>query len=280
MSDGITIKDILPNRWTPMPGAVVRLLTAALSAVLISSPAAAQSVPELVATGVTASDARNPVAALRDFQAAMAVDSTSYEANWRASIAVVDIGKQTPDSIPDPARDSLYRLAERYATRAVAANPAGADGWFALANAIGRTSLTLGKKERVQRAAEIRTAALKAIEINPQQDGAFHVMGRWNAEIMRLSGFQRFFAKSFLGGAVFSQASWDNAVAYMLRAVALRPEFIYHHYDLALIYLDTKHWASAREQLEIIPSLPLIDVMDPVWKQEAASLLLAIANKK
>jgi hypothetical protein len=149
-----------------------------------------------------------------------------------------------------------------------------------LPNAIGRTSLTLGKKARVQRATEIRAAALKAIELNPRQDGAFHVMGRWNAEIMRLSSIERFFAKSFLGGAVFSQASWDNAVAYMKRAVDVRPEFIYHHYDLALIYIDTKKWSLARQQLELIPPLPLIDVMDPVWKQEAAGFLQSIANKK
>ncbi len=258
----------------------MRLLPAVLFAALLAAPAAAQTVPDLVAAGVTAMDARNPVAALADYQRAMALDSTSYEANWRGSIAAVDIGKQTPDSIPDPTRDSLYRLAERYASRAVAANPEGADGWFALANAIGRTSLTLGKKERVQRAAEIREAALRAIELNPRQDGAFHVMGRWNAEIMRLSGLQRFFAKNFLGGAVFSEASWDNAVAYMKRAIQLRPEFIYHHYDLALIYIDTKQWSLAREQLQAIPPLPLIDVMDPVWKNEAASLLQSLANKK
>jgi tetratricopeptide (TPR) repeat protein len=191
----------------------------------------------------------------------------------------VDIGKQTPDSVPDPARDSLFQLAVRYAARAVAANPSGADGYFALANAIGRTSLTLGKKARVQRATEIREAALRAIELNSKQDGAFHVMGRWNAEIMRLGGFQRFFAKSFLGGAVFSQASWDNAVANMKRAIEIRPDFIYHHYDLALIYIDIKDWALAREQLAAIPPLPLIDVMDPVWKTEAAGLLQSIAHK-
>lgn len=257
----------------------MRLWPAAVLAVLMSTPTAAQTAPALVASGVAAADARNPVQALRDFQAAMAVDSTSYEANWRASIAAVDIGKQTPDSVPSPSRDSLYRLAERYAVRAVAANPEGADGYFALANAIGRTSLTLGKKERVRRAGEIRTDALRAIELNPRQDGAFHVMGRWNAEIMRLSSFQRFFAKSFLGGAVFSQASWANAVSYMKKAIEIRPEFIYHHYDLALIYMDTKQWALARQQFEIIPSLPLIDVMDPVWKEEAARLLQSIANK-
>ena len=257
----------------------MRLPLAACLAALLAGPAAAQTVPEFVARGVTAYDARNPTLALREFQAALALDSTSYTANWRASISAVDIGKQTPDSVPDPTRDSLFRLAERYATRAVTANPEGSDGYFALANAIGRTSLTLGKKERVRRATEIRADALRSIELNPSQDGAFHVMGRWNAEIMRLSGFERFFAKSFLGGAVFNEASWDRAVAYMKRAVELRPEFIYHHYDLALIYIDTKEWALARQQLALIPSLPLIDVMDPAWKREAAGLLQAIANK-
>jgi tetratricopeptide (TPR) repeat protein len=257
----------------------VRLFATAVLAMLIPGPAAAQSMPALVGSGTAAADARDPARALRSFQAALALDSMSYEANWRASISAVDIGKQTPDSVPSASRDSLYRLAERYATRAVEANPDGPDGFFALANAIGRTSLTLGKKERVRRASDIRGAALRAIELNPWQDGAFHVMGRWNAEIMRLSGFQRFFAKSFLGGAVFSQASWDHAVGYMKKAVAIRPEFIYHHYDLALIYVDTDQWALARRQLELIPPLPLIDVMDPVWKDEAAGLLRSIAHK-
>jgi tetratricopeptide (TPR) repeat protein len=257
----------------------VRLIPTAILAMLVAGPAAAQSVPDLVALGVTAADARDVTLGLRDFQAALAIDSTSYEANWRASVAAVDIGKQTADSIPDPARGSLYRLAERYATRAVAANPEGADGYFALANAIGRTSLTLGKKERVRRAADIRNAALRAIELNPRQDGAFHVMGRWNAEIMRLSSFQRFFAKSFLGGAVFNQASWDNAVAYMKKAIEIRPEFIYHRLDLARIYVDIDQWTAARTQLQAIPPLPLIDVMDPEYKREAAALLQSIANK-
>lgn len=261
----------------------MRLLPAALLATLATAPAtraAAQTVSDLVAAGVADMDARNPVAALAAYQQALALDSTSYEANWRASIAAVDIGKQTPDSVKDPARDSLYRLAESYATRAVAANPEGADGYFALANAVGRTSLTLGQKARVRRAGEIRTWALKAIELDPRLDGAYHVMGRWNAEIMRLSSFSRFFAKNFLGGAIFSQASWANAVKYMQEAIDIRPEFIYHHYDLALIYIDTKQWDLARQQLEAIPSLPLIDVMDPTWKEEAAALLTRIATKR
>lgn len=248
-------------------------------AALAAGPAAAQSVQDHVHLGVQATDQRDLPAALQHFEAALALDSTDYEANWRGSDALVDIGKQTPDSIRSPERDAMYGKAEVWARRAVAKDPNGADGHFALAQAIGRASLTLGKKERVKRAKEIRDEALKAIDLDPRHDGAYHVLGRWNAEIMRLSGIQRFFAKSFLGGEVFNQASWANAMQYMEKAVSVRPDYIYHHLDLAEMYIDQDRWADARSQLELIDTLPVIDAADPHYKTEAQRLLGTIRNK-
>ena len=160
-----------------------------------------------IAQGVAAFSARQPDLALRHFENALAVDSTSYEANWRAALALITLGNETPDSVKSPERDSLFAQAERDARRAVAADSLGADGHFLLARAMGQTALTKGKNERIRLAGEIRSEALRAIELNPRHDGAYHVMGRWNAEVMRLSGFSRFFARQFLGGAIFGQAS-------------------------------------------------------------------------
>jgi tetratricopeptide (TPR) repeat protein len=207
------------------------------------------------------------------------MDSMNYEANWRGSDCLVDIGKETPDSIQSAARDALYAKAEAWARRAVATDPNGADGHFVLAQAVGRASLTMGKRDRVRRAAEIRSEALRAIELDPRHDGAYHVLGRWNAEIMRLSGIQRFFAKSFLGGAVFNQASWANAFQYMERAVSLKPDYIYHHLDLAEMYIDNDRYADARTQLEMVGTLPVTDNADPTYKTDAVRLLAEIHNK-
>jgi len=236
--------------------------------------------PDHIAMGRAAFDARDPAAALVHFQAALAQDSTSYEANWRGAQAAIDIGKQTPDATKSASRDSVYALAERYARTAVAANPNDADGHFILSVAVGRASLTKGKRERVRRATEIRNEALRAIEFRPTHDGAYHVLGRWNAEVMRLSGLTRFFAKSFLGGAVFSQASWEHAIQYMTRAVELDPPIIQHHLDLAEIYIDRKRYSEARQQLEAIATLPLKDVMDPRYKESALRLLRQIEGKR
>jgi tetratricopeptide (TPR) repeat protein len=252
---------------------------AGLLCILAAIPAArlAGQASDPVAQGRAAWDARDPAAALRHFEAALAADSTGYEANWRGAIAAIDIGKQTPDSVKSPERDRLYALAERYANRAVKANVMGADGHFALAAAIGRASLTKSAKERVQRAGEIRVEALKALEINPRHDGAWHVMGRWHAEIMRLSGIERFFARNFLGGTVFNKASWAEAEQALAKAIEYRPDYVYHRLDLAEVYVDQKKYTQAESQLRAIPDLPLIDVMDPQYKRDAAALLARLS---
>ncbi|MGH7536553.1 MAG: hypothetical protein ACREMG_13370 [Gemmatimonadales bacterium] len=240
----------------------------------------AQQAADHVAMGAAAVQAHDLQTGLAHFEAALALDSTSYEANWRAAIVLVDLGEQIPDSIPSPERDSLYARAEALARRAVAADSAGADGYFALAAAVGRASLSMGKKARIRRASVIRDAALRAIQLNPRHDGAYHVLGRWNAEIMRLSGFNRFLARSFLGAGVFGQASWEAAVTNMEKAVELDPARIYHHLELAAIYADRKRYDDARTQLSLAQSLPNREIRDTAYKREAEELAARIGDKR
>jgi len=258
-----------------------RLLTGLLLAAAVPALLPAQTVEEHVAMGVELFEKRlDPKGALLQYEAALAIDSLSYDANWRAAQALVDIGKVIPDETKDPARDSSYAKAERYARVAVTVNPNGADGWYVLAAAIGRASLTKGKKERVKRAGEIRSAALRSIQLNPNEDGAWHIMGRWNAEIMRLSGFNRFFAKTFLGGAIFNAAAWDSASYYMAQAVEIRPEWIYHRLDYAEILVDMDRYSLARVELQKVAELPIGDAMDPEYKKTGSALLTEIEGKK
>jgi tetratricopeptide (TPR) repeat protein len=258
-------------RQAALSGAILLLATGALPA---------QTVEDFVRLGVEAQLAREPQDALRFLEAALGLDPATYEANWRAAEVLMDIGKQTPDSVKSPERDSLYARAERHARRAVELNDVAPDGHYALAAAIGRASLTKSKKERVRRAGEIRSEALRALELDPEHHKSYHVLGRWNAEIMRLSGFERFFAKNFLGGKIFHAASWDSAIVYMERAVALSPDNIYHHLTLAEIFIDRHRFSEARIHLNRIESLDIYDVMDPVYKERAAFLLRAIEGRK
>lgn len=243
------------------------------------SRAAAQGVHDHVSLGNTAMQVHDLRTALAHYRAALALDSTDYEANWRASIALLDQGEQIPDDVKSPQRDSLYARAERLARRAVAADSLGADGHFALAASVGRASLSMGKKARIRRASLIRDEALRTIALNPRHDGAYHILGVWNAEIMRLSGLSRFFAKSLLGAGVFKQASWDAATSNMERAVALDPGRLYHRLELAQIYADRKRYGEARAQLRELLALPDREIMDSTYRREAERLEAKIANK-
>ena len=241
---------------------------------------AGQSVADHVAMGTAAIDAHDLRTGLAHFEAALAMDSTDYAANWRAAIALLDQGEQIPDSVESAERDSLYTRAEVLARRALAADSMGSEGHFAVAATVGRASLTMGKKERIRRAQVIRDEAFRTIELDPDHDGAYHILGRWHAEIMRLSGLSRFFARSFLGAGIFAQASWEAAINNLQRAVELDPARIYHRLELARIYADRKRYQEARDQLGQIEALPDRELLDPVYRERAAALAKRIADKE
>jgi regulator of microtubule dynamics protein 3 len=240
---------------------------------------AAQTVADHVAMGVAAIEARDLRTGLAHYEAALALDSTDYAANWRAAFALLDEGELIPDSLPRAERDSLFARAEVLARRAVVADSTSPEGHFAVAATVGRAALTMGKKERIRRAKIVREEALRTLALDPTHDGAYHVLGRWNAEIMRLSGFSRFFAKRFLGAGIFSEASWEAAITNLQKAVELDPERIYHRLELARIYADRKRYQEALDQLGRISSLPDRELLDPLYRERAVELARRIGDR-
>ena len=232
-----------------------------------------------IAAGIAASDAHDFVAARTHFESALHRDSASYEANWRLALLLIDVAKQTPDRVKSPARDSLYLLAESYARRAVAARDSDAQGHFALANAIGRGSLSMSARAKVRRALEVRSEALRALALDPRHDGAWHILGRWNAEVERLSGLERFFARTFLGASAFSDASWDEAERDLRIAVQIAPTRILHRFDLAEVLVSRRKWDEAAAQLDVIATLPPTDVLDPLYQQQARALRAKVGEE-
>jgi tetratricopeptide (TPR) repeat protein len=249
---------------------------------LAAGPIAAQSAAAHLAIGDSAHLARQPDQALQHYQAALAAEPANYEALWKAARSIADVAKQltgTADSLKRK-RDSLYTVGRDFAERAVRADSLGADGHYALAMVLGRLSRTKGSKERVRFAKIIYEEAARAAALDSLQDGAHHVLGAWHAEVRRLSGVQRFFAKTLFGGGFMSRAAWDSAVVHLRRAVALRPQHIYHRLELADVYIDLDRYTEARELLTSIAGLPVDDVMDPEYQREAVARLAAIREKR
>ena len=251
----------------------MRNLLAALLFSVATGVAGAQSSSDHVAAGDKDYVALNASSALPHYEKAIAADPRNFEALWKASRSAVDLGSYAPD---ESRRSKLFSTAEQYARRALALNPDNPEGHFALARALGKTALAQSPRGRVKYATEIRTHALECLKLDPRNGGCLHVMGMWNAEVMRLNGFTRMVAKNFLGGKVFGAASWSEALSYMQRSVASDPNRIVHHLDLAGVYRDTNDKAHERSELEAVLRLTETDLNDHHYKDEARAELSAI----
>ena len=170
-------------------------------------------------------------------------------------------------------RDSLFAAAERQARRAVGLLPGDARTLFALGLVLGNTALTRGLRERVRYAEEVYRLAERAVAADSSHDGAQHLLGRWHYEVMRLSGFQRFVAKTILGGGVLGKAGWSDARRHLARAVALDSSLIYHRLDYARVLLALKEREAARAELLRIEGLPVRVAGDTSYRREARDLL-------
>lgn len=244
-------------------------LALATGGLALGAPAAAhaQSAAEHVAMG-DRERYTNPTAALAHFEAALKADPRNFEALANASVAAVDVGEAQSGA----SQAALYAKGEQYARQAIAVRPNAAEGHFALSRAIGRKAQTMGSRDRVKFAGEVRSHALEALRLDPQHAGALHVLGMWNAEVMRLSGVSRFMAKNFLGGKVFDSANWEDAQRYLEQAVAAEPNRLIHRIDLAAVLLDRGDKAKARQQIEAIRRAPASEANDARYKREAETL--------
>ncbi|AHG90255.1 hypothetical protein J421_2718 [Gemmatirosa kalamazoonensis] len=237
---------------------------------LHASVARAQSVAEHIAAGDRDRDT-NPASALAHFDAALAAEPNNFDALIKAADAAVEAGQLSTND--RDARTAMYHRAEQYARRAVQVSPDSAEGHFQLARAVGRNAQTMGARDKVKYAGEVRAQALEALRLNPRHDGALHVMGVWNAEVMRISGIERFMAKNFLGGKIFNSASWNDAQRYLEEAVQIAPTRLTHRIDLAEVYADRGDKAKAREQIDYILRAPITESSDPAFKREASALM-------
>lgn len=278
----------------------MRDVTTLTALLLLGVPAlAAQMTPaEHIALGDSARAALHSDEALQHYQAAVEeiqhtlttqvqevagvhpTDPVYCEALWKAAREISDVAKQLLGDSLRERRDSLYSIGRTWAEAALQADSNVANAHFAVALVLGRLSRTRGGKERVRFAKIIYDETVRTIQMDPKHDGAYHILGMWNAEVKRLSGLTRLMAKTFLGAGFMNRASWDSALVYMERAVQLNPQHVYHRLELASVYLDVDSTAKATEQLQAIATLPDGDPMDPYYKRLAAEALADIEHGK
>lgn len=108
----------------------------------------------------------------------------------------------------------------------------------------GKLSLSSYRQQAIL-ADSVRIYAEKAIEVNPENDNAFHILGRWNYEVANLNWLIKLFSEFFIG--VVPEGSYEKAFTYFKKATEIN-DYPVHHYWLGLNYLKMGNKEEAKNE--------------------------------
>jgi tetratricopeptide (TPR) repeat protein len=218
--------------------------------------------------------------ALEHYLEALKLEPENYEALWKTSRAYVDIADVIPATDKDVKQRQmkLYSDATSYARKAIVANPNDTSGHFQFAASLGKKLLLLGKKEQVDGSKQIRQEIDKAIELDRNNDLAYHALGRWHRRMAEIGGAKRFFGSILYGG--IPKGSFEESEKNLKKAVEMQPGYINHHLELGLTYEARDKYDLAAEEFQKAIDLPKTTSKDDVLKAQAQAALTKLKNKK
>jgi tetratricopeptide (TPR) repeat protein len=227
-----------------------------------------------IAAGDAALQKLDLEAGIAAYRSALEAAPDSYEALWKLARALTD--EATLSRQPGEQK-GLCVEAEKLARRASGLVPSGSRGHAYLAVAVGKLALFEGGRRKVDLSKEVKAEAEKALQLDPNEDVALHVLAIWNREMVELGWLLRSFAQLLYGR--LPPASLEAALADLSRASELAPDVIPHHVELGITLASAKRWAEARPELEKGLALPTAWVTDDYYRALARSNLARVQDK-
>lgn len=238
-----------------------------LAALMLVTNAAA-NVDELVRQGDQEDRAGRPDAALKHYLPA-------EKDRPQDAALLVKIARQyvfRMDGLKTPAEKmASVKTALGYAERAVKAAPAQSDPYLAVAIVYGKMTPLLGNKEKIQVSQKIKEAAEKAVKLNPADDYAWHMLGRWHQALAGMSGLTKGLAQVIYGS--LPEASNEEAVRCFQKAMSLNPGRLIHPIELGRTYAQMGRAEEAKALIQKGLAMPNREKDDPETKRRGQATL-------
>lgn len=251
------------------PSVVTAIAILALFGSAAADDLGAGSVADLLAQSDADGEAGRLEAQLEAARLALAQAPEDGEVLVHMARAHVDLGDASEGEVQarhyEEAADFAHRSAER------APDYARAHLWVAIA--VGKWASTKRGPSRLSYAREIRREAERALEIDPNEARALHLLARWHYAVATMSWWERAAAAAFGG---LPPASLDEAARLLERAIAVEPASIRHRLLLVRVELAAGRTAAARRELGVLLDLPPSDANDVDRKEEARALLATL----
>jgi tetratricopeptide (TPR) repeat protein len=153
------------------------------------------------------------------------------------------------------------------ARRAAELAPNNSKAHLALAVAYGRITDYEDDRTKVEYSRYVKSEAEKALELDPADDFAYHVLGRWNYAVATLNPVMKLLAKWVYGGV--PEASLEEAARDYKKAIELAPQRLIHHHELARVYAALGQMEKARKEWQTELTLKPEDNEGVIDQEEA-----------
>ena len=165
----------------------------------------------------------------------------------------------------------LGGIALEYAQRAAALAPSDPEAQLSIAISYGKMLPLMGTKEQIEASRQIKETADKAIKLDPRNDLAWHVLGRWHRVLSDVNTLKR-----ALGSLIYGklpQTTTEEAVKCFEKAIEINPNRLMHYVELGRAYAQMGRTAEARRFIEKGLAMPNVEKDDPETKRRGRETL-------
>ena len=141
--------------------------------------------------------------------------------------------------------------------------------WYAAY--LGRIGEIEGPKQAILNSYEVKKYGMKAIELSPEFDSPYHMMGRWHYELANLNQLERLVASIVY--ETLPKGSYDEAIDLFNYAIKINPTEIRHHFWLAKTYYTIGKFDLSNKEFKIVLSLQAKDSDDSIMQSESKKYL-------
>lgn len=159
----------------------------------------------------------------------------------------------------------LGNISLKFADRAASLAPDNAEAQLSPAISYGKMLPYMSSRDQVNASPRIKAAVDRTLQLDPTNDTAWHMLGRWNRVLANVSGLKRVLAKALYGELPVTTN--EAAEKCLLKAIAINPNRLMHYIELGRLYAQMGRNEEARKYLQKGLAMPNNDHDDPEMKE-------------
>ena len=159
----------------------------------------------------------------------------------------------------------LGGISLQFAQRASDLAPHNPEAQLSPAISYGKMLPYMSSKDQVAASPKIKAAVDRTLRLDPLNDTAWHILGRWNRVLASVNLIKRVLARAVYGD--LPATTNEEAERCLKKAIALNPRRLIHYIELGRIYAEMGRKEEARRYILKGLAMPNEEKDDPEMKE-------------